>query len=238
MLITLKHPFYKLITKKLVKSEYLQQFCTVLNTQIIKYNRNKLIISLAIINYILEDIEEPIQISELLLPNLIGNCIKILPTIKNRKDDDINIQFGALMTTLNTKLSDSSIKSKIKITILKKLLFTPGNFMFEKITNTKIIQQIVTNLNTEGVKKLSKVYRNVITASIPKNEENPNDVWLNIERVDAAHSLNRLLSHPTVQKENEWRFEQIKFLLDVSLLNPVDGQMGTELAGSLLHFIF
>lgn len=244
MLISVQHPIYEAICIKVASSKSLSNFCKELNTHLHpqKFNRNKFIVSLTIINHILTKIsdENIPKIADLLLANILQECIKVFPQIRHKKTDELNIKFNELFTNLNLKLSKldnaNPAYAQVKVDVLKKILFFPGTFLFEKITGAKIVQQITSYLATEGVKELSAVYRDVVLATEKKQVSfNLDENWLNIERLQAANILNRLLAHPQVVNEHEWRFEQIKFLLDLSLFKT-DYDVGLELAG--MYFFY
>ena len=65
--------------------------------------------------------------------------------------------------------------------------------MIEKKTGTKVIQMLTGNLNLDGIKKVSKIYREIIENKVPRDKSNvkTESFWTNAERIYAAHLLTR-----------------------------------------------
>lgn len=140
-----------------------------------------------------------------------------------------------MFTSILNALKKEEVKSKTKINVLTKLLFSPGTFIFEKITRSKLAQQITALLDADGVKELALLYREVILAEKVKGTNDQS--WWNKDRVYAAQLLVKLLSHSTMQSENEWRTEQLQFLLGLSIINDNQhSNVGMSLSGEFLCF--
>ena len=106
-----------------------------------------------------------------------------------READDVAVIFKTGLTQL-VKILDKEVKTKIHISVLKKLILHPGDIMIEKITGTQVIQMITANLNADGVRKLSNLYREI--AANTKFKEKPNsetESWTNAERTYAMQLL-------------------------------------------------
>lgn len=169
------------------------------------------------------------------IPSLLSNNFiqHILNYYKNIKDDyEFQKSMHNFFETLLATLKKDQVKSKTKISVLKKLLFYPGTFIFEKITKSKIVQHITSNLDDDGVKNLAALYRGVVTGS--ERIDSQDEHWLNNDRLYAAHLLVKLLNLPVVKEENDWKVEQLSFLVDLGLFkNDSEVNVGSELAGKI-----
>lgn len=195
-------------------------------------NRNRYFAFSTIFIGILENSIETSEIPNLLTKNYLQQMLNTFKTsVGKNKDKDFQQITQKLFEALLDALKKDT-KDKTKIKVLKKLLFYPGCFVFEKITKSKLIQNITATLNQEGVKKLSKIYRDVILAKTDRviNEE-ITEKWWNTDRIYASHLLVKLINHQSVNGENDWKISQLIFLMELALL-PND-EIGQELADSL-----
>lgn len=239
-LSSLKHPVYPLISKEIATSSIAVQFLDYLDTQLTRLNRNKLLAVSIIICNILPNLEDHSQIPKLLTNNFIRQTLQYFRNhYNNNHDEEFQTGMMKFFDSLGNCLKNDQIERKIKVTVLKTLLFYPGTFMIENITKSRILQQIVNGLNVEGVKKLGKLYKEVIIAKKEKIvEENVTEPWLNAERVYAAQLLVKLLSHPSMQNEIEWKTECLKLLMNLSIIRHSRyTNVGAELAG-MYYFQF
>lgn len=134
-------------------------------------------------------------------------------------------------------LKRAEVSSEIKFEVLERLLFYPGSLIFEKTTKSRLVQQITLLLDVEGVKKLASVYRDVVLGV--KRQHESTEAWWNNDRLYAAQLLVKLLGHSAVLGENEWRIEQLQFLMELSLIRMENGvQVGGELAGKCFFLYF
>lgn len=205
-----------------------------------KLNRNKHIIAATMLTSFLENSTDSSIVPDLLTVNFITSTIQTFKHFRAKeKDDEFYSKMDKFFKALSQKLQSEEIPSKVKISVLKKLLFYPGIFIFEKVTRTKIVQQITLSLNAEGVKSLAKLYCDVATAKKQKiagNDRTEN--WINADRVYSTQLVVKLMGHSSVQKENEWRLDQLKFLLKLGLFKEDENiSVGTELAGKFTTII-
>lgn len=227
-LASLKHPFYTIISNQIASHELLSDFTKHLDAQLTTRNRNKLLAAFKIYIDILQFVVKTSYVPHILSKNFIQHTLNYF---KNVKDDEefqksVNRFFEALLTTLKRE----EVKSKTKISVLKKLLFYPGTFIFEKVTKSKIIQQITANLDEDGVKNLATLYRGVVAGT--ERIDSQDEHWLNNDRLYAAHLLVKMLNLPAVKEDKIWKVEQLCFLIDLGLFkNESEGNVGSELAG-------
>ncbi|KAG5894715.1 hypothetical protein JTB14_006135 [Gonioctena quinquepunctata] len=233
-----QHFVYELISEEIAASDLLSDFVQELDKYLDFPNRNKLLVA-SFFTLILQKLKNTSVIPDLLTKNFVQQTLNFFKTLKGKNQDPEFMQivqtfFDQLLLTLKS----DEIKSKTKIAVLKKLLLSPGTFIFEKITRSKVIQLITLNLNKGGVKKLSGIYRGVISGTeIIDSQYGHSENWLNNDKLYAAHLLIKLLNHSAMKEENEWKVDQLVFLMDLSFFRSDDGthvtHIGNELAASL-----
>ncbi|KAL1502634.1 hypothetical protein ABEB36_007748 [Hypothenemus hampei] len=232
---SLNHPIYNVIVTSL-SPNIVSKFFDELSTHLRIPNRNRLLVYIKIVtnflSHILNKSQFFIHIPDLITKNFVIQLLGYFRTFKGKqRDKEYNNAVQTLFNTLIEVLKTSSAESNVKISIIKKFLFDPGTFIFEKVTKSKIIQQITLSLDMQGIKTLASVYRGVTDGTERINSENESEIWLNNDRLYGAHLLIKLLNMPTMKLENEWKLEQLKFLLQISLLREQSGMnVGRELA--------
>lgn len=225
------------MTPSIISPELLSNFFNELDKHLKTPNRNRLLVFLTILTNTLINISEnnkPLDnIESLLTGNLITQILGYFRTFKGKqRDKEYHDAVQKLFETLLALFRKETAKSDVKIGVIKKLLFDPGTFVFEKVTKSKIVQQITSTLDVEGVKNLGLVYRRVTEGSEKINTENESETWLNNDRLYSAHLLIKLLSLPVMKGENDWKAEQLEFLLRISLFRDAEtANVGRELAG-------
>ncbi|XP_050302470.1 myb-binding protein 1A-like protein [Anthonomus grandis grandis] len=239
---TLKHPLYDTIILDLTP-EIVPKFITELDKHLRTPNRNRLLAFMKLLTNILSLVTSDkyyTEVPSLITRNFVTQLLGYFRTFKGKqKDKEYHDAVQKLFETIVAVFSKENTNSDVKISVIKKLLFDPGTFVFEKVTKSKIIQQITLTLDTEGVKNLAKVYRGVVDGTETINSENDSETWLNNDRLYSAHLLIKLLGFPAMKQENDWRVEQLTFLLSVSLLRERSGMnVGRELADSLKSAFF
>lgn len=199
-----------------------------------KPNRNKLLIVIKIYSIILQNIQNPSSIPDILTKNFIQQTLNYFKTFKGKdKDTEFQQSINKFFDTLLEAVKKEDVKSGTKIEVLRRLLFYPGTFIFEKITRSKVVQQITSSLDNGGVKMLCALYDGVIRGTEKIDSANAqNENWLNNDRLYAAHLLIKLLNNAVVKNENEWKMEKLTVLMHLGLLKTENGvNIGSELAG-------
>lgn len=177
------------------------------------------------------------NISLLLSKNFIQQILTYFKTSHGKdKDPEFKKSVHNFFEVLLVTVKKEQVKSKTKLSVLSKLLFFPGTFIFEKITKSKIIQLITVSLDNEGVKNLGALYRGVIEGTEKiDSQKGDNENWINNDRLYAAHLLIKLLNHNSVKDENQWKVDQLCFLMKLGLFKSEEKiNVGTELAGKLI----
>ncbi|CAG9770830.1 unnamed protein product [Ceutorhynchus assimilis] len=240
---SLKHPIYDVIVDYL-NPTILPSFFNELDNHLKTPNRNRLLVFIKILtNTLMQTIKSEeyfSQIAALFTRNFIIQLLGYFRTFKGKqKDKEYHDAIQKLFTKLVELFNKETIKSTVKIAIIKKLLFDPGTFVFEKVTKSKVVQQITLSLDSQGVNDLALVYRGVADGTETINSENESETWLNNDRLYSAHLLIKLLSLPAMRQESDWKVDQLRFLMEISLLRQSSGMnVGRELAESLKTAFF
>lgn len=193
-----------------------------------KPNRNRFLITTELFSNILRNIKDSTVIPNLLTRNYIQQLLNNFKSLKmTKKDPEFCQIIQNFFNQLINSLKVENVPSEVKINVLKRLQFSPGSFVFEKITKSKTIQQITAILDSDGVQSLAKIYQDVVSGE----QLDKNDNWFNNDRLYAAHLLVKLLNHPSIHNNIEFRVEGMKFLMDLSLMK--NEAIGCELAASL-----
>lgn len=194
-------------------------------------NRNKQILVTIVLTHICNNLTNAALLPDLLLKNFIQQTLGYFRMLKGKqKDDEYQQKTQELFASILNVLKKEDVTSKTKVKVLKKLLFSPGPFIFEKITRSKLAQQITALLDAEGVKKLATLYREVVLGE--KAKESTDQSWWNKDRVYAAQLLVKLLGHPSVQAEVQWRTEQLQFLVNLTIIEDEQrSNVGAGLSG-------
>lgn len=177
-----KHPVYKLFCEKLSKANCIEQFWTGIDQCFLKPSKTDEYLGVELFNILLETTKDASTIVALLSPNFLRHILKRFSFSAIHRNDDVSASFRKALTQLVTVLSEQT-KPKVHFNILKKLILYPGDLMIEKITNTKVIQMITSQMNSDGIKKLANLYREI--AANTKFKEKANSVkepWTNNER--------------------------------------------------------
>ena len=184
-----KHPVYKLFCKKLIETQCTEQFWTGIDQCFIKPSKTDEHLGAELFNLLLENITDKSIIPSLLSPHFLRYMLKRFSNNAQHKVDDVAVIFKTGLTQL-VKILDKEVKTKIHISVLKKLILYPGDLMIEKITGTKVIQMITANLNADGVRKLSNLYKEIAANTKFKEKTNSEtEPWTNVERTYAMQLL-------------------------------------------------
>ena len=167
-------------------------FWTRIDEKFAKPSKTDEYVALKILKFILSNIVDKSILPLLLSPNYMQHMLKKCSGSKHHNKDEILLGFKEVLNLL-TSVTNSDTKLKIQIAVLKKLILYPGDLMIEKKTGTKIIQVLTGNLNLDGIKKVSKIYRGIMENTIPRDKSNDKakPFWTNAERIYAVHLLTR-----------------------------------------------
>lgn len=228
-LTAITHPAYDALSRFLlsVKRKTLVSFWTIeINESLAAPNKIKEVVTLKLLTDFLSATStggdsEPIDVKTLLkliTPQFIKMIMSSLKRLKQQKHDVLLTFYEEFFEALNKYFGTISDDTG-RVEILQKFILHPGLILIEKYLPQKTVHQLITKLGRDGVAALFDVYKSVFLARLPKDPKDENVQWLNIERHHAAQMMQYLLGQKCVQHDLDWRIEQLKFLLTVSLFN-------------------
>ncbi|XP_017777621.1 PREDICTED: myb-binding protein 1A-like protein [Nicrophorus vespilloides] len=232
----LLHPVYEFAAKKVAVSSHAADFITqidrslIVKPTLIRHNAASMLLRL-----LAENLEDKTLLPTLLTKKFMSITITYLKKLGFKKEEDLQQSILKFLTSLTKAVNGENVATETKLEVINKLIFYPGSFMIEKLTKSKILQYITLTLDEDGVKKLCTVYSDVLLAKkIKQKNDNETEDWFNVDRVYAAQLIVKLLSHHSVKTCLEWKHEQLKMLMNISLFNGV----GTQLAVPLKDIFF
>lgn len=138
---------------------------------------------------LLQVITNKSTIPALLSPNFLKYMLKRFSNNAKHKIDEVAVGFRKAFTQLVTVFG-KDVKAKLHIAVIKRLILYPGDLLIEKITSTKVLQMLTNNLNADGVRKLSNLYREIAANTKFKEKLNSEpEPWTNAERTYAIQML-------------------------------------------------
>ncbi|RVE50248.1 hypothetical protein evm_005083 [Chilo suppressalis] len=221
------HPIYEEIGKQVANSQHLKQFWTSgIDSKLVKHNRNRELASLNMFKAIVNNLHENVDvIPELISKNffkLFMDWFKGLQTaskIRNKRDDEDDHKImikkeKEVLAVLSKAMKLESVNNKIRVEMLKKLLFNPGEINFTEITGTTLIKSIIADLDTDGVRNMAKMFKGVLMNTTKKYvKENVERSWYNNERLKAAELISYLVSHEAVKDDTDFKLKYMKLLM-------------------------
>lgn len=221
------HPIYENIAKLLCcKNELLIKIwskCVEENGKI-NFLKDNLLITL--FSHIIKNLKEAKIVPLLLVPKFIDILMKVL-TFKKTKTPKENACFqlaSMTLTSVTSLLNTKTTLDETRLETVKKLLLFPANMKFEIKTGTKIIQNLVFQLNSDSTIELINIYRKIISDDLKKitinegNEEN----WNSKEKQRALCNLLKTLNHPSIKNNVTLKLEQIIFIFEIGFLKGTE----------------
>lgn len=230
-IVCYRHPIYKLFIEKLSTTEYVQVFWTAIDKRFLKPSKTDEYLATELLRLLLDNVKDKALIPELLSEKYLQFMLRKCNFNKRNKKDEVTIAFKNVLLSLTTVLSENA-DNKIKINTLMRLIQYPGDLMIEKMTGLKIIQLFTASLDGDGIKKLSKIYKEIIENSRVKESSNGDaQTWTNVEKIYASQLLTKLLSHPEMTSNQSWRLKQLKCLFKFGLCESEN--FGVDLANQI-----
>ncbi|EZA51443.1 Myb-binding protein 1A [Ooceraea biroi] len=228
-IVSHRHPVFKLFCEKLKSTELVPEFWKGIDQRFMKPSKSDEYIATEMLKLILSNITDKTVIPSLLSPNLLQHMLKRFSNCKKNNNDEVLTAFREVLHSAVSATNDKDMKTKTQLSILKKLILHSGDLMIEKKTGVKVIQIITGNLKVDGVKKLCELYRDIIENKIAKEQKGEKtELWTNAERSYIMHLLTRLIGHPEILSDVDWRLAQLTFLFKYGLCEV--SHIGVELA--------
>ncbi|XP_031845505.1 MYB binding protein 1a [Nomia melanderi] len=227
------HPVFKLVCENLISNELITEFWMYIDQKFTKPSKIDEYLAVEILKLILSSTIDKSVLPSLLSSNYMQHMLRKFYGNKRHDKDEVLIAFKKILHLLVSATSSNDTKLKTQIAVLKKLILYPGDLMIEKKTGIKVVQMITGNLSLEGIKKVSKIYRDIIENIISKEmlDAGTKTLWTNTERTYTARLLTRLMGYSVTLMDQEWRLEQLKFLFTQGLCEI--SNVGVDLAPQL-----
>lgn len=219
------HPIYDILSKNISDSKYLEKFWLNEVDKDVTKNPNKIkeIITLKVLTGILLSTTNLKTATNLITKNFVALVLARFKTLKKNETDDLNDFYKDFFSTFADfigKIEDNQEKIKL----IEKLIIHPGSILFDRVTFSNTLSKLVENLNASGVNYLIKIYKEIVISKTVKDSTNKKNTWTIAERIHALQMISKLIGHKSVKDNIEWRTEQLKFLLNLSVFNTTDGQ--------------
>lgn len=210
-----------------------------MDKQLLKPTRNKYLVATTLNIVIIENLQDKTQIDEILQSQYINVMLNTFKYTRSDKKDQFLIKTHQLFDSLEIALKTEGVETKTKISILKKLLFENGTIIFEKITYSKLIQHITLTLDSVGIRKLVKLYKDFVTGQteITYSDHKKDDIRTNVDKIYIAQLYVKLIGHASIQNNVGWRIKQAKFLVDLSLFRNDEHNISNSMAGEFMQFV-
>ncbi|TRY70913.1 hypothetical protein TCAL_07526 [Tigriopus californicus] len=199
------HPVFPVVLDQVKNKGLLHElWFEHLDSSLVKESSSyKILLGFSVLEKILELDQEPAEMIKYLSPNVVETSLRLLTRLESSPEEDAFI-FGVL-AKFGAMAKD---KPEIQEHVLHALLSKSGNIAFDKITGGNVVHQVVTFCNKEAVKEVGSLYRNAVLGVPNEGRE-----YTAKERVYSAFQLAKLVAHPSIQEDNDWRAETLSFLL-------------------------
>lgn len=217
--LTINHPLYDFLIEQLVKQNKVGEFWAQGVDPILvdegSTHRFKDLVALRVFITILNKLEDGSSIPDLLSVAFLEMLMKKVKHF-TQLSEDVRDLYQEAFESLNQ--SYSKIKTEqTKLAIFEKLVTSPSSILIEKYASNKIVQNLLSTMTGESVKKAATILEKIILAT-----DHPE--VLNTERIHAVQALQKMLSNRNVTTETEWRTNIVKFLLNLGLFYSSDGK--------------
>lgn len=161
--------------------------------------------------------------TKILLKLLTDRFVKMIVTsLKNvkqmKKDSYLVYYYDEFFEAINLHLSKIDNDDE-KIELITKFVLHPGVLTIEKYTPQNVVHQMIQHLKCPGVQRMSEIYQNIFIGKLAKDPTDSTVQWLTVEKQHAAQMIQLLVGSKVMQSEIDWRIEQTKFLVGVSLFH-------------------
>ena len=213
------HPAFQMILEELNKAQLLEPFWeNHIDPTIARASTYRAMIGFLLLEKILdlEAAEKKAEcVSKLLSPGVVGTAIMFLGKIDTRTPENDATIYG----TLAKFSAVAKDHPEAQVPVLRALLSTSkgGNISFDKVTGGNVVHQLVSFASAKTVAFLAGLYRDAVLGKSEGGQARTAQ-----ERIYAAHQLGKLVSHPAMQSDAEWKTETLSFLLAATTFNLKD----------------
>lgn len=222
VMFAVTHPSYETFGRFLVTSvsekRLLEFWQKEINEILLAPTKYKEIVTLRLLTIIFDEGQIKPKTALSLLSNAFINMIaKSLRGVKQQKNIDCTSNlYAEFFEAIEKCMKKDEYTDNDKVAIIQKFIDFPGILVIEKYTPNRVIHKFIALLKSEGVKQLFEFYRNIL---LDRKAKNPklNESWLHMEKQYCVQMLQTLLGHKSVHNDNEWRSNQLQFLMKFGL---------------------
>ncbi|KAI9561474.1 hypothetical protein GHT06_012432 [Daphnia sinensis] len=214
------HPLFTKIAKILFESGKLLDFWSGHFDPALEFPTNsKSVAALTMFNHLLKTVDDDV-VGQLLQKSIVS----ILVTILQAKED-MNFELAdKTLESIKTVLAKEDISPDAQISIIEPLLTLSGHIAFDKNTNTRFIANVSFSLKKETIVKIVEMYRQFVTDSSRTQD-----------KITLIQHLAKLISHPAMQREVEWKASQLVFLAQWAYFTPSASKVFSSAAKETFH---
>ncbi|XP_057372499.1 myb-binding protein 1A-like protein [Daphnia carinata] len=155
---------------------------------------------------------------------LVKSIVSILVTILQAKDDSNFELADKTLESIKTVLAKEDISPDAQISIIEQLLTLSGHVAFDKNTNTRFLANVSFSLKKETIVKIVEMYRQFV-----------NDSSRTQDKITLIQHLAKLISHPAMQRDVEWKASQLVFLAQWAYFTPSASKVFSSAAKETFH---
>lgn len=195
-------------------------------------NKIKEVVTLKIFTDLLSGqslIDHPSIVVKMLNKRFIKMCVSSLKHLKSQRHTYVSAfydEFFEAFSNYFDRIVHNDENDAKKVEMILKFIdsSTNGTIMIEKYTTNKIIHQLTSKLDANGIAKMCTFYRQCIlagtqTKTIVNDESSPSSLYTHMEKQHAAQMIQHLLNLKTARTNTEWLCEQLKFLFTIGMLH-------------------
>ncbi|KAK4004573.1 hypothetical protein OUZ56_006306 [Daphnia magna] len=214
------HPLFAKIAKILFDSGKLLDFWSDHFDPALEFPTNlKSVAALTMFNSLLKIVDDD-MVGKLLLKSIVS----ILVTILQAKEDSNFELADKTLESIKTVLAKEDISPDSQISIIEQLLNLSGHVAFDKNTNTRFIANVSFSLKKETIVKIVEMYRQFV-----------NDSSRTQDKITLIQHLTKLISHPAMQRDVEWKASQLVFLAQWAYFTPSASKVFSSAAKETFH---
>ncbi|XP_045035589.1 myb-binding protein 1A-like protein [Daphnia magna] len=214
------HPLFAKIAKILFDSGKLLDFWSDHFDPALEFPTNlKSVAALTMFNSLLKIVDDD-MVGKLLLKSIVS----ILVTILQAKEDSNFELADKTLESIKTVLAKEDISPDSQISIIEQLFNLSGHVAFDKNTNTRFIANVSFSLKKETIVKIVEMYRQFV-----------NDSSRTQDKITLIQHLTKLISHPAMQRDVEWKASQLVFLAQWAYFTPSASKVFSSAAKETFH---
>ncbi|KZS17796.1 Myb-binding protein 1A [Daphnia magna] len=214
------HPLFAKIAKILFDSGKLLDFWSDHFDPALEFPTNlKSVAALTMFNSLLKIVDDD-MVGKLLLKSIVS----IVVTILQAKEDSNFELADKTLESIKTVLAKEDISPDSQISIIEQLLNLSGHVAFDKNTNTRFIANVSFSLKKETIVKIVEMYRQFV-----------NDSSRTQDKITLIQHLTKLISHPAMQRDVEWKASQLVFLAQWAYFTPSASKVFSSAAKETFH---